>query len=394
MTKLLSRHGDSKVAGKAYYVRAMAAYELGEFNVVVRDVEAFMQTKPKRNDALDAQYVRGLALAGKKQFSDAVRVFSSILAEGDGYEGADKVAYELGWTYTELKQTDKAAATFRKLARDYPDSELAGESLFRIAESYYDANEFDQAAEAYAESASKTKNAEIGEKSLHKLGWSRLKSKDNGSAAEAFQTQLRKYPRGELVGDARFLIAECSFREKQWQPALAAYQAVIRSRDSNYLALATFRAGECAASLEDWRTSQAMHEQVLANHSEFEMKPEATYGLAWALQNQGRLDDAVKLYEQVTDQTQTETAAKARFMIGECCFAQKKHKEATRHFLKAAFTYNHKEWSPASYFEAGRCFEVLRDTKQARHCYQQVITKFPKHAKAKSAQARLRKLGS
>ena len=135
-----------------------------------------------------------------------------------------------------------------------------------------------------------------------------------------------------------------------------------------------------------------MNERVLKNHPDFDMKPEARYGLAFALQNQGQLDQAVKIYEQVTDETQTETAAKARFMIGECCFAQKKHKEATRHFLKTVFTYNHKNWSPMAYFEAGRCFEVLRDTAQAKNCYEQVIKKYPKHEKARSAQSRLSKL--
>ena len=123
------------------------------------------------------------------------------------------------------------------------------------------------------------------------------------------------------------------------------------------------------------------------------MKAEARYGLAWAMQNQGRIDEAIKLYERVTEETQTETAAKARFMIGECYFGQKKHKEATKHFLKAAFAYRHKEWSPMAYFEAGRCFESLRDIKQAKYCYEQVIKEYPGHAKAKTAKLRLSKLG-
>lgn len=394
MTRLLDRFGKSKVAAKGHYVRAMASYELGEYGDVHRDVDAFLATRPKKNDALDAQYVKGLAYAGQKKYADAVRVYTSILRQGKDYEAGDKVAYELGWSYIELGKADDAAATFRKLAKDFPKSPLAGESLFRIGESYYDAEQFAEAAKAYGESATKTNNPEIAEKSLHKLGWSHLKAKDNDAAVKAFENQLRKHPKGELAGDARFLIGESSFRSEDWRTALAAYRQVIATRDSNYIALATFRAGECAASLQDWRASRAFHEKVLSEYPKFEMKPEARYGLGWALQNEGQLAQAVKLYEQVTEETQTETAAKARFMIGECCFAQKKHKEATRHFLKAAFTYNHKEWSPMAYFEAGRCFEVLRDTAQAKNCYEQIIKKYPKHAKARSAQSRLKALGA
>ena len=89
-----------------------------------------------------------------------------------------------------------------------------------------------------------------------------------------------------------------------------------------------------------------------------------------------------------------ETAAKARFMIGECYFAQKEHKEASKHFLKAAFAYGHKEWSAMAYFEAARCFEVLRDVAQAKNCYQQMIDKYPEHPKVADARKRLVALGT
>ncbi len=122
------------------------------------------------------------------------------------------------------------------------------------------------------------------------------------------------------------------------------------------------------------------------------MKPEARYGLAWALQNEGQYDRAMTLYEQVTDEPNTEPAAKARFMMGECCFAQKTHKDATKHFLKTAFLYNHKEWSAMAYFEAARCFEVMQDIEQATSCYNNLITKYPQHSKVRDARRRLNEL--
>ena len=170
------------------------------------------------------------------------------------------------------------------------------------------------------------------------------------------------------------------------------YEKVIRSGNSSYTALATFRAGECAGSLENWSSSRNWHQQVLDKFADFEMRPEARYGLGWALQNENRFPQAMQQYEKVTDETDTETAAKARFMIGECLFAQKKHKDAAKHFLKTAFVYNHKEWSALAYFEAARCFEVLRDVDQAQSCYEQLIRKYPTHSKVKDARKRLASL--
>ena len=124
------------------------------------------------------------------------------------------------------------------------------------------------------------------------------------------------------------------------------------------------------------------------------MRPEALYGVGWAVQNQGDSVTPIKFYKQVIEETDTETAAKAQFMIGECLFAQKKHEEASTTFLTAAFKYNHPEWSAMAYFEAARCFEVLKDAEQAKSCYQQLIQKYGKHPKAADARRRLAQLGS
>jgi len=261
-----------------------------------------------------------------------------------------------------------------------------------VGESYYGAEKFDQAAEAYQRSAESSENVQIAEKSFHKLGWSHMKADKLEDAAAAFTAQLQKFPQGELAGDAQFLIGECYYRTSNWQPAAQAYQKVANDRNSSYVALAMFRAGECAGSLEDWNTSKTWHQKVLEGFPEFEMKPEARYGLGWALQNEGQLDAAIEQYEAVTEETSSETAAKARFMIGECRFAQKGHKDATKHFLKAALFYNHPNWAPMAYFEAGRCFEVLRDTEQAKTCYEKVVTQFPQHAKVADAKRRLAEL--
>ena len=90
---------------------------------------------------------------------------------------------------------------------------------------------------------------------------------------------------------------------------------------------------------------------------------------------------------------QRETAAKARFMIGECYFTKQDHQAAAKHFLKAAYGYGHEEWSAMAFFEAGRCFEVLKDVNQARNSYQAMIKTYPSHDQAALARRRLAELG-
>ncbi len=392
MTTLATKYAKSELAVKGLYVRAMARFQLGEFAVAVSDIDLFLLSQPPKTDALDAQYLLGLALAGQQKFAEAAKTYSKILATDPKYAGADKVAYELGWAYVELGQKPQSLAAFRLLAKDYPQSPLAIESLFRVGESHYEAGEFADASKAYAEAQSKSggsSGGEIAEKVIHKLGWSYLKAEKLKEASDSFAAQLKSFPEGKLAGDAEFLLGECQFKQRQWKPAQARYAGVIAAKHPTYHALAMYRSGECAAAQEQWAESLKLHQQVLDQFPNFELRPEARYGVGWALQQQDKLTEAVAQYEKVTEETDTETAAKARFMIGEAYFAQKNHKEATKHFLKAAFAYGHKEWSAMAYFEAARCFEVLKDVGQAKNCYQQMLDKYPSHPKAADAKKRL-----
>ena len=392
---LADRYGKSELALKGMYVRAMAQYQLGQYAEAVEDVRAFLRSNPPEKDALDAGYLLGLSFAAQQKFSEAAQAYTGILAKDPKYTDADKVLYELGWAYSELTQSKESIAAFRRLGTEFPDSPLAAESWFRVGESCYDAGEFPEAVKAYSQAQAKAEAAasqEIGEKASHKRGWSFLKSNNYAEATNAFESQLKSYPAGPLSGDAEFLLGECLYKQKQWQPALTHYASVIAANHPTYHALALYRSGECAAALEEWTESERFHQQALDGFPEFELKPEARYGVGWALQQQSKLEEAIPYYEKVTEETETETAAKARFMIGECYFAQKNHKEATKHFLKAAFAYGHKEWSAMAWFEAARCFEVLQDVAQAKNCYQQMIDKFPDHPKVSDAKKRLGEL--
>ena len=392
---LADRYAKSDLAAKGMYVRAMAEYQLGQFPAAVDDVDAFLKSNPPQKDALDAEYLQGLSFAAQQKFKDAIQTYSGILTKDGKYPDADKVLYELGWAYFEIQQMAESVAAFQRLGTEFPNSPLAPESWFRVGEAQYEAGEFAEAVKAYSQAETKAAaigNLDIGEKAAHKNGWSYLKANNFAEAATAFDLQLKSYPGGALAGDAEFLVGECQYKQKKFQEALAHYAKVIAANHPTYSALALFRSGECAAALEQWADSLKYHQKALDGFPAFELKPEARYGIGWALQQQNKLAEAIPYYEKVTEETDTETAAKARFMIGECYFAQKNHKEATKHFLKAAFAYGHKEWSAMAWFEAARCFEVLKDIDQAKNCYQQMIDKFPDHPKIADAKKRLGEL--
>ncbi|MCC6508831.1 MAG: tetratricopeptide repeat protein, partial [Pirellulaceae bacterium] len=120
-------------------------------------------------------------------------------------------------------------------------------------------------------------------------------------------------------------------------------------------------------------------------------------------------EEAMRLFGEVATKYRDDVAARARFMMGELYFAQRKFDKAIPEFQRVMFGYGAeksdeatKNWQARGGFEAGRCSEVLiQDLKGdsrskaitfAKDFYQYVIDKHPTHEVTKQAQARLNEL--
>jgi len=389
LSKLIAEHPRHELTARAHYGRAVARQQSKEFAGAVADIEAFLASKPSAGELADAQYVLGICQAGLNRPSDAVATFRALLADSPDYAGADKVRYELAWALKAQRQEAEAAAEFKQLAERHESSPLAAEALYHAGEFQYSQQEYPAAAASYYAAMSKAGRNELGEKALHKLGWAYFRQDQFDKADKTFAAQRQMYPNSVLASDAAFVQAECLFKQSKFAAALPAYEQVRETSNPEFQALALLHAGQAAGQLQQWDRSLALLERCTREFPDSAYVPEALYEKAVAKQNQGRLDDALSLYEAVTAKSNAEVAARARFMIGEIYFERKDHKEALRQFFKVASGYSYPQWQAAAHFEAGRCFEVLGKVGQAKQSYQEVVEKFPESDKVALARSRL-----
>src|SRR5690606_1752736 len=152
---------------------------------------------------------------------------------------------------------------------------------------------------------------------------------------------------------------------------------------------ALLRLGEAQASLQRWDASEKAFTQYLDRFSESELWFQARFGVGFARENQGRLDEAIEAYRPVADGHKGPTAARAQFQIGECLFAKKDYEAAVRELLKTDILHAEPQWSAAALYEAGRCFEAMNKAPEARAQYEQVVSRFQEQRWAELAEARL-----
>jgi TolA-binding protein len=385
LSKYIAAHPTSSLVPQARYRRGLAYQHLRQLGPAAADLAAFLAVKPAARDALEARYALALCQSALKRYAEAAATLAALLQEKPDYERADRVYYEMGHCLRQAKKPREAAAAFRQLAVKVPGSPLAAESWFRVGEFHEEARQLPEAEQAYTAGLRQAKAPGLREKLHYKLGWVQYRREKYPEAARVLLEQLREQPRGELAASAAYLAGDCLFRQNEFAKARPLFERLIRARDRKYHARALYRCGACLAGLREWSASQKCYEELLRRFPRFKLLQEARYGLGLALQNQGKLDEARAVYEKVTKATATETAAKSRFMIGECAFRQKKYQQAIEHFLEAALAYPYEEWQALGHYEAGRCFLALKDPSRARVELKTVVKKFPRHPRAKDA---------
>ena len=143
-----------------------------------------------------------------------------------------------------------------------------------------------------------------------------------------------------------------------------------------------------------WSAGERTFAKYLDRFADAEQWYQAQFGLGWACEHQKRYAEAISAYGKVVSRHQGPTAARAQFQIGQCLYAQEQYNEAVRALLKVDILYAYPEWSAAALFEAGRCFEELNKTAQAREHFQQVTRKYEDTRWAQMATRRLSTLSS
>jgi cellulose synthase operon protein C len=402
-SNLLSKYDSADTRALAMYWRGVARHRLKKFEPAGADLKQFVaeaeksQEKPVEAKLPDALYTLALCQIGQNQLPAAGTTLATLLKDHPDYAQRDKAYYELGHALLGEQKRAEAAAAFGSLIEASPESPLAAEAYFHLGswreqlaasddgESQVKAQELAAAEAAFAKGLKAATEPAMKEKLQYKLGDMQFRQENFADAAETLQGQLKEFPQGELLGPARYLAAESLFKLKQFDQALPLFEQVAAEKVEPYTAQAYYRAGAAAAAAKNWSGSEKAYRSLLSQQADFPLAAEARYGLALALQNQNQHDEAVKLYEQIAANSTSETAAKARFMVGEIAFGKKEYDRAIEHFLETAAGYPYPEWQGLARLEAGRCFMQLNKPDQAKKQFQIIVEQFANHDKAADA---------
>ena len=400
-----------------------STYRLGEYHFVSNDyagaitqftavIEKFADSsfaKDAMGRRADVKFELGREQLADEKVDEAIATWNSILTELEDYRLADNVMYEVAFALRGQKKHDQAKEVFTQLVSKHADSDLAADSYFRLGEYQYDDQAFPKALEHYGKALESSKEGELQELILHKLGWANFRSDGFAASEKHFAEQITKYPEGSLVSDARFMQAECLFKQSKYTEALTGFEPIVDQKfDSNHFSvLIWLHAGQSASQTKKFEQARGLLQRVVDSELE-EAKSylhEAHFEIGWSYDREMKYAEALKSFE-AAGRNREGIGARAFFMIGDVYFKQKKFNDAVKQFDRTLLRFetdDAKPWQALSAYEAGRCKEVLAEeandaevkkefVRQAIDYYQQIVDVYAETEHVGMAKSRIEEL--
>lgn len=394
----------SSLVADALFQNAQALMTANKFADAEKAFDRLLEDHDATAHHAKARARRAIAIARQDRYEDAVKALSRVeRVDADSLEPEllSNVRYEKAWCLRELGRMDEAVESYGMLLSASGEDSLNAHAVLELAGihleggRYADAGNLLRTLQDEIESKGVKVSARVQEQVLYRLAVCEFELGRMEEAVDRFETFLSNFSDSSLSASACYYAGESHFRLQHFGEARKHLARVVKEfRDDAVYEASLLRLGEALASRQRWSRSERVFTEFVERFGKSPQAYQARYGIGWARQNQKRFPEAVSAYRAVVARHQGPTAARAQFQIGECYFAQKKYGRAVRELLKVDILYAYPQWSAAALFEAGRCFEKLGKTVEARRHFKQVADGHKDSQWAAMATQRLSELSS
>jgi TolA-binding protein len=390
-----------ELSAEALFNRGEALSAGQDFRAAAQAFQEFLKTFPNHQRTVAAEVHHAVALSRQKRFKEALQTFDRVpMAKLDPPLRAAAI-YERAGCLRESGRNEDASEALRQLATNRDAGPLRLHAALELATQEMAAKRFDSALQLLAglkrdlESADDEQAPAISEQVVYRIGICQFELGRYAEAAQTLSAFTKSFEKSESLTAASYYAAESCFQDKKYERAIELFdRALSGESDEPHIPAALLRCGEAHAQLQRWPKSEDTFNKYLRQFRERDGWCLALFGVGWARENQGRHDEAIKAYREVVEKHKGPTAARAQFQIGECLFAKRQYDEAVRELLKVDILYDYPEWSAAALYEAGRCFEKLARSAEARQHFKSVAEKYGNTEWARLAAQRLAELAA
>ncbi len=360
-----------------------------DWPAAIATAKGFLRQFAAHGKAPAMRYALGIAEARSGDAKSASATLGALVKDG-GYERPDRLQYELALACRKVGDEAGALAAFQQSA-DSADVEIAGDSRHQLG--------LHALAQKDLVAARRWLGSVEGTARPH--AWYRLafaefeaagSDRQQLAAARERFVQVAAAGSGELVGEARYFVAECCVRLDDDTGAIAATRELVKAEPAHpRAAAARLLLGECALrqrqpdvvveALEPFLRGEGQARADLAR---------ANLWLGRARVLRKEYDQAEACLLRTTELSDGPLGAEAQFRLGESREARGELRGAADAYVQLPILYAHAEWVRRGLLHAGLVYERLQQPDKAQRFFRELVDQHAGSAEAKTAGERLR----
>lgn len=389
------KYPDSEFGAEALFKGGECVAQLGRTNEAAKIFEEFAQKYPSNPLTEQAILRSGDADFASASFDAAIEKYKKILEKPADATVEQDTLYRLAITYHNKKDFKSSAETFQKYLEKFPTGRHASEARVRCGDYYLrDLKDAVKAIEFYNAALAADSKSEFAGRALKGVALARYETKDYDAACDLFLRLMTEFPKVNLNEDSYAWVGEKCFDGQKWDQAALAFKSLLAAKpDYPNPERVRMKIAQCIEASGKTKEAMDAYLAVVNAAPKSATAIEARFRIAQMQEKAGKKEEAFKLFEQVANTDTGDTAARARFHLGELYEAKNDFDAAARSYMRVAILFLHEELSPESLLRAGQCFEKAGSAEQARKSYEELIRDYPNSGQAANAKQALAKLG-
>ena len=397
-----------------YYAQYQRAMTLGVQNKRPQKIQNLqLIVQANRGDYVDAAtYELGKTYIAEEQYKEATRVLERFVGQFPNSPYYTQALSDLGLSYMNLGQRDKALHYYDQVVLSAPQSAQSKGALEGIREIYMEQGN----ADAYFDYAQRVGlEGNVNQMTRDSLSYAAAQklylANKTQEAATSLRNYLSTYPKGYYRNDALFYLSDCHIRDGRDDEAIATltelseqghtqYSERVLDKLSSmcYKAERFEQAAKAYRSLYDEASSAATKKNAASGYVASTLKyaddagivamaddvekmseindvarRKARYAKASILYREGKEQDALAIFKQLSSEVKSAEGAEARYRMIEAEYKAKNYDKAENmvyDFSDSKTPQNY--WLAKSFILLGDIYMSRGDSFQARATYQSV----------------------
>ena len=327
----------------------------------------------------DARLARASLLMKLKRFADAVSPLEAFLADNSEGNRAVKGRGNLAICYAKTDRLGEAKKLHAELTEEYPNHQLIEPITQQLAEAAYDAGDVLWSGKLFAWLANNSRSSDENLKGLSGLGWSQYKAGQLGLAEATFQELLSADPDPPLAAEAALIRGQILQQLGQADPALAMYDLIIdRYSESEQFPQALWSAALIRDELAQDREAAELYEQLAETNPRFPEIDALLYNWAWTLDDLGRCDDSVALFDRIRQEHPDSSYwADTTFRLAQRAFDAEDYLQARQLVAEVLTAESNTSIRQNALYLGGQIAAAEGNWDEARQSFQTLIDDYP-----------------